>query len=223
MGGNRFCAKGENPGCQTFYGDPGENEKAGVVGQEVQVFDLGCLVPPDELISCSHSPGGGPPSQTGNGAVADEGNVFEVVAHDLAVAQVVIPMDEAVVEGLKGSASNQSETERFQVGKIAGEGAVVNCRKGDASVSDAVTPIVEAGRELDESFSVEGQKDFPAGHVFETAVWLEPAPLAAQYPGDSRAAQSPVRLDSPLNLDDIRLRNGSISYGQGFHDHCIAA
>ena len=223
VGGDPSGAEGEKPGCEAFYGDPGEDEESSVVGKKVEVFDLGWLIPADELISCPDPPGGRSPSETGKGPLCViKGDILEVAADDLAVAEVVAPVDKSVVEGLEGSVSNRSKMEGLYIGEISVNRAVVERRAGKATVAQAIASVVAAGGKLYEPSSVKSQKDFPASHILEATVWLEPAPFVAQYPRDLGSAAIPVSRDGGLDFRDIRLCKGPGSYGQSLHDHCIA-
>lgn len=61
------------------------------------------------------------------------------------------------------------------------------------------------------SCSFQGQQQFPAGHVFEIAVWLAPVPLLAEHSGNGGTPLVPVFMDNGLNHCQIGICNGSVS------------
>ena len=79
-----------------------------------------------------------------------------------------------------------------------------------------------SGRQADKVFPMQGEKKFAASHIFGPAVRLEPVPVLAEDFWDLGAAFVPVDADSILNNLEIGLGDGSFSYGNGQHPHCIA-
>lgn len=71
--------------------------------------------PADEVVPGLDLPGGRAPSQTGHGPVTYKGHVLEMVAHDLAVAQVMVLLDQGIVQRFIGGVSDRSE---FNSGQI---------------------------------------------------------------------------------------------------------
>jgi hypothetical protein len=217
-----FGIEGEELGGQAFDGNPGQDEKAGVVSHHGEVFHFCHRVPADELFSAPDPPGGRPPSQTGHRSFPEKSHIFEMAAHDLPVAKIMVPIEEAGIEGLESRVANEMEPERSEVPQFSRHRRLVNFHRKDATVAFVVVGTGNARGKRDEAFAVQGQKDFPAGHVFETAAGLDPAPLAAQDPGDPGAPLSPVLFHHGLNLGDIRPCHGSFSDRQRFHNHRIA-
>ena len=71
---------------------------------EVLFFDL--VRPTDESISAGYPPCWGAEAQAGYDLAIKKGHIFKVSPNDLAVAQVVVTLDEAVIEGLKWGVTN---------------------------------------------------------------------------------------------------------------------
>jgi hypothetical protein len=64
-----------------------------------------------------------------------------------------------------------------------------------------------------EAHSLQGDKDFPAGHVLEAAVGLVPIPLDAKDSGDMGSALIPMGINDVLDFFKTSVGNGSASYG----------
>jgi hypothetical protein len=222
IGRDPFGIEGEHLRCQALHRNPGKHEEAGIVDHHGEVFHFCGLVPTDELFSGLDSPGSRPPSKTSDGAFAKESDVFEMAANDLPVAEVMIASDEAVIEGLERRVAGEMERDRGEVPKLSRNRRLVYFDRRDASVTFVVVGAGKSGGKRDEALSLEGQKDLPAGHVFEAAVGLEPSPFAAQDPGDPCASLSPVVFDSCPDLGYDSRSNRSFSDGQRFHNHRIA-
>src|SRR5271169_1169087 len=75
---------------QVLYAHPGRNKKANVIYDLMQVVFPGGRVPADYSIPAGHFPGGGPPSQTGNGPVVEVGNVLQIGADNPGTGKVVV-------------------------------------------------------------------------------------------------------------------------------------
>jgi hypothetical protein len=95
--GDRLDIEGKDPGSQAFDGNPGQDEEAGVVGHHGQVFHFCSMAPTDEFFSALDPPGGRSPSQTGHRSFTDKSHVFEMAAHNLPVAKIMVPINEAAI------------------------------------------------------------------------------------------------------------------------------
>jgi hypothetical protein len=144
---------------------------------EVFFFDL--IRPADELIPARNPPGRGAPAETGDDLAVKKGHIFKVSANDLAIAQVVVAMDEAVIEGFEGSVTNHLEFEGAEVGEFPFQWGFQGFDHGRDPMASFIISRVLPWGELNQSHSFQAQEDFPAGHVFEVSVGLVPVPLAA--------------------------------------------
>jgi len=198
--GDPFGIEGEDPGCQALDRDPGQDEEAGVVGQKVQVFDLGGVIPSDESFPGTYPPGGRPPAQTGDGSFPDKSHVFEMAAHDLAEAQIVIASHEAVVEGLQGSVSNQFEDRCVKFAEASPHGGLIDFHRRRTPEAFIVMGGADSRGEPDQPFSLKGEQELPASHFTQSAVGLNPLPPLAQNQGDMGASPLPVPIDRSLDL-----------------------
>ena len=83
---------------------------------EILFFDE--VRPTDELIPAGNPPGRGAPAEADNDLAVEKGHIFKVSANALAIAQVVVTMDEAVIEGFEGGVTNHLEFEGAEVGEF---------------------------------------------------------------------------------------------------------
>jgi len=222
IGRDPFDVEGEDLRCQTLHRNPRQDEKSGIVGHHVQIFNFGGSVPTDELFSALYPPGSRTPTETRNGFVVDKGDVFEMAAHDLPVAEVVIASDEAVIEGFKRSVSNQSENRCVKFADVSLHGSLIDLHHGRAPITFIVVGTGESGGKAYQAFALKGEQELSTGHLTERTVRLNPLPPLTQNPGDMGPSPLPVLIDSGLDLSDDSRSDRLFSYRQRFHDHRIA-
>jgi len=75
----------------------------------MEIFFFNLIRPTDELIPAGNPPGRGAPAQTGNDLAVEKGHIFKVSPNDLAIAQVMVTMDEAIIEGFERGVANHFE------------------------------------------------------------------------------------------------------------------
>src|SRR6056297_2162071 len=75
---------------------PGQDQKPGVVSHQGDIFFAGLWRPADEAVPATDVSRGRGPTQAGNGAIVGVDDVFELLAHGMAVAQVMKLLDQAV-------------------------------------------------------------------------------------------------------------------------------
>lgn len=200
IGRDPLGIEGENPGGQAFDRYPRQDEEASVVGQEVQISYPGGMVPSDEGLSGLHSPGGRSPSQTGHRSFLDKSHVFEMAAHDLPIAEIVIASHKAVVEGFKGSVSNQLESRRIKFAKASLHGGLIDFHQGWKPEAFIVMGCADSWGKPDQPFSLKGKQELATGHLPRRTVGLNPLPLPTQDPGDMGPSPLPVPIDRGLDL-----------------------
>jgi hypothetical protein len=138
-----------------------------------------------------------------------------MLTYDLAVTEIMILMNEAVVEGLQCGMSYQRDLDGRKISKLSGDGVGIDRENLSALVSPFIPAIVFSRWEDKISHTFQGEENFSAGHVFGGAVGLEPSPVMAQDLGDAFSSFGPVFIDHPLNHGDVGFRNGSSAYGDG--------
>lgn len=87
------------------------------------------------------------------------------------------------------------------------DGGLVNMNSGGCSAD--IFGGKTARRIIDQAFSVQSQKQFPAGHVLEAAAGLNPVPMFAQFPGNMGSSPAPVFIDH--GLDDGQILGGNFA------------
>ena len=81
----------------------------------MQVVSSGLRVPADKIVSGFDFPGGRTPAQAGNGPSSDKGDVLEMIADDLAVAEVMVLVDQRVVERFEFCVSDRFEINKAKI------------------------------------------------------------------------------------------------------------
>jgi hypothetical protein len=71
---------------------------------EVMFFDW--IRPSDELIPASHPPGRGAPAEAGDDLAIEKSHIFKMSPNGLAIAQVMVTLDEVVIEGFERGVTN---------------------------------------------------------------------------------------------------------------------
>ncbi|MFA5789411.1 MAG: hypothetical protein WC924_06205 [Candidatus Gracilibacteria bacterium] len=138
-----------------------------------------------------------------------------MLTDDLAVTEIMILVNEAVVEGFKGDMSYQRDIDGRKISKFSGDGVVIDRKNLNAFVPPFIPAIVFPRWEDKMSHTFQSEEYFSAGHVFGGVVGLEPSPVMAQDLGDAFSSFGPVFIDYPLNHGDVGFRNGSSAYGDG--------
>ncbi len=110
-----FNVKGQDFRGQAFDGDPGQDKESGVIGHAMEVFFFSGFIPADERIAGSNGPGRRTPAEASDRLVGYKGNIFEMTSDNLAITEVMILLDQAVVKRLKGSMSDQAKIRRIEV------------------------------------------------------------------------------------------------------------
>jgi hypothetical protein len=72
----------------------------------MEIFFFHLIRPTDELITAGNPPGRGTPAEAGNDLAVEKGPTFKVSTNGLTIAQVVVPMDEAVIEEFQRGVTN---------------------------------------------------------------------------------------------------------------------
>ena len=85
------CA--QDLGSEIFRLDPGQNEKAGVVDETMQVLLALPVAPADEAITRRALPGGGAKAQEGEQVIPGTDPIAQLRAREGLVAEVVVTLD----------------------------------------------------------------------------------------------------------------------------------
>ena len=159
-----------------------------VVGWALDDHDPFLLCPSEMPVPYPDMAGSGREAYARDRPVVREGDIFEVLADGLGIAEVVIVADEALIEPLFRGAPDHGEIERHRVRKE-------DRRKGPSSTpSPAVRffPGREPGKlplpdgKRDEPLPVEQKHESPADHVLGRPVRLASSPRDGRVPSKER-------------------------------------
>ena len=180
------------------------------------------LVPADEGLAGFYRPGGGTPSQTGDGSLPDEGHVLEMLADDLAVTEIMMFTDETVVEGFHRGVPDHGHRDGTVVSKTTIDRRLIHDNRRNQPVSFFIPTVMLSRRQFEITGPLQSNQRLPAGHVFQSAIGLSPVPSLAENSGDGAAAVVPMLIDNGLDQWQIGVGNGPFSDGDRQHDHRIS-
>ena len=87
---------------------------------------LGGFVPADKGISGLNRPGGGSPADTGHRAIPQEGHILKMLTDNLAVTEIMILMNEAVVERFQGGVPDHAHSDGIIIAKRSRNWALIH-------------------------------------------------------------------------------------------------
>jgi hypothetical protein len=132
-----------------------------------------------------------------------------MIAHNLGIPKIMKLIHQAVVKGFMFCVPDHLHPDRPQLFKGAVDGSLVHMDNGGGSAN------IFGGRLwrwiIDQTLSVQGKQQFPAGHVLEPAAGLNPVPMFAQLPGNMGPAPVPVFIYHGLDDGQILGRNFAVS------------
>ncbi len=92
--------------------NPGQNKKSGIVSNQTEILFTHLLWSANKLIPATDMPWCGRPGQTGNGFILKKGDVFQMLSHRMAIAQIMVFFDQAVKQLLGGGSANPPNIDR---------------------------------------------------------------------------------------------------------------
>lgn len=101
-----FDIEGQKLGGKVGDFNIGKNKESCVLGYFMEILFFHLIRPTDEPVPAGNPPGRGAPAEAGNDLAVEKGHIFKVSPNDLTIAQVVVPMDEAVIEGFQRGVTN---------------------------------------------------------------------------------------------------------------------
>jgi len=161
-----FDIEGEELGSKVRDFNIGDNEEACILGDLMEILFFDLIRPTDELIPARNPPGRGAPAEAGDDLAVEKGHIFKVSANDLAIAQVVVTMDEAVIEGFEGGVTNHLEFGGAKVGEFPFQWGLQGFDHGRHPMASFIISRVSPWGELNQPHSFQPQQEFSAGHVF---------------------------------------------------------
>ena len=62
-----------------------------------------------------------------------------------------------------------------------------------------IVSVMKTSRELDMTGTFQGNQYFPAGHILQSAIGLDPVPSLTEFSGNVSTATIPIFIDGVLN------------------------
>jgi len=209
--GNSFNVQGQDLTGKALYCYPGQHEKPCVIDDKMKMFIFNRLCPADELLPGFNRPGCRSPANAGKRSVTGKGHIFEMITHNLDISKVVELFHQAVIKRLQLSMPDHFDHHRVQIGNVTTDGGFVNFNDFD---NFSFIRAYNFGRRIiQQAFSMQGQKEFSAGHVFESSIGLNPVPLFAQFHGNMGPASVPVFMNYGLN--NVQVFGGDFAVSDG--------
>lgn len=131
----------------------------------MQVPFFSFFVPADEAIAGFNRPCSRSPAQTGHGSVTDKSDVFEMIADDLPVSQIVILFDQASIKRFISTTPDKNQARGLELGKRRDNGSCVDIHKSNRFVTFFVFAVMNTGRVIDKIITMQFEKDFTAGPI----------------------------------------------------------
>ena len=205
VGANTSSETREQVAGQVRHLDPGQHQKARVVGQQPQVRLPRAAIPSDPCVARRALPRRRAKQRAAHRpsrAVAHQ--IPDVLAHRVAVAQVVIAAQQAVEQPQVFRAGiDDAQRKRPQLAQRAADGCGRMSHKGRVAVSQPVGRLAATLRQSDVAGSFQLQKQRAGGHILDAAACVAPVPPVAKL--FAEPGSSPVAMFShePLNQSDV--------------------
>jgi hypothetical protein len=188
--------------CQMGNLDPGKNEEAGILGNEMDVSISVIGLPSDEVIPRGHLPGCSSPAEASQRPPLMEGHILEMFSHGLTVTQVMVGLDEALVERFPMRAAYHLEIDGPQLLHSSLDG-FPGVKWNLYRPPSAGSPSMLYRRECHQPRLLETQEEFAARHGLKHAVPLSPIPEAAEFFGDESPASTLMLFNNRSNKGNI--------------------
>jgi hypothetical protein len=144
-----------------------------------------------------------------------------MLTNDLAVTEIMMLVNEAIVERFLESVPDHGHGDGTIVGETSFHGRLIYKNGVNKAIPLMIKTVVTARGESKMPGPLKGNQDLPTGHVFESAIGLDPVPPLAENSGDVSAAGVPILINNALDYRQVGVMNGPFSYRDGQHDHRI--
>ena len=138
------------------------------------------------------------------------------------IAKIMMLLNQAIVKRFKGGVSDQLDSDGFKMRGFAFQRRLLDLNNRDKTVAIFIMGAVNSWRQGDKAFPFQCEQDFPASHIFETAVGLHPIPFSAEDFGNLSTSLGPMLVNSSLDQLNLNLGDDSFSNGNGQHAHYIS-
>ena len=201
--------------------DPGQDEEARVICQEMEMLPAHRRRPADEPVARSHVPRSGTPCQAGHWPLPRIHHVLELFAHRLGVAQVMIALDQPVEQRLVGRATHLPDLQRQKLSQRRRDRALVQqpVRRRPLAMGERIRRRMPFGRQFDMPAPMQRQHQTPADHVAQRPVGLPPIPRFAQPGGELPSAGAGMLRDEPPNRFNLIRGNRTTAIDQNGGTH----
>ena len=113
----------------------------------------GLFTPANKTIPHADIPWRRAPCQTGNGAAAGKGHIFEMLSNGLGIAKIMVFAYKTIEDLLKGSSANLLKVNGEQIGNRTMNGRLIDCYSGwFLSLCKRVGRSEFPGRQFNEAF-----------------------------------------------------------------------
>lgn len=188
--------------------DPGQYKKPCVVRDEANILPPYFRRPSDKPVPAAEVTGRRGPRHAGDGPLLAIDNVFEVLAHWLSVAQIMVLLDQAVEETLLSGVSHLVEVKGLDLRKPPFQGALIQIRtaKRDLALGQGIERGKPFRGQLDMAAPVQHKHHPATNHVPQRTVGLHPVPLPAEDFGEAAAAGTGMVGDEFLDKRYVCVR-----------------
>src|SRR5271157_1852146 len=204
------CRNPSGHPCQQVAGQmrnayPRKDEKAGVVGEEVNVVLPRLRTPPDVSVPRTQVARGGAETKTDNRAFLAEDHVLQLLAHRVAVAQVVILLDETAPQPLPAASPYLSNLQRSQFLEGAGDGGALHLdgRWFFPLCGKRIGGVLFFRRKLQQALALQLKHHPSTDHVAGLTVGLSPVPRLAEFHRQSSATAIGIRVNQISDELDV--------------------
>ena len=157
--------------------DPWQYKKSGIIGKQMPPFFQDVFVPADEGVPGTDMIGGRGKGQASNWTIICIGDIFQMLAHRLTVAEIMKLMDKAVEQFFSGALSDLAQDNRSKFSHCGIDGIL-----SYDNFFRRLTPGKRIGRggfsrwQREVPFPLQFEHQSPADHVLEITVGLHPIP-----------------------------------------------
>ena len=170
----------------------------------MKIVFSGLFAPANKTISCANIPRCRAPCQTRNRAVTGKCNIFEMLSNRLSVAKIVVFAYKTIEYLLKTSSANLFKLDRKQVSDRTMNGRVIDgYYRWFLSFCKRVGRSEFPGRQLNEAFWLQKEKQASADHVFKNTIRLLPVPFPTNFLRNEASAFVRMWLNNPPDSPDI--------------------
>ena len=162
--------------------DPGQNEKPTLIGDQMEVLPTDCSRPADKTVTTTNMARRRTVDHTGDRPLMGKDQILEVFSHGLAIAQIVILLDQTVAKLLKRRTPYLTDLQGENRRKRTLDRIRVNGHwSGFFSVDQGIERILLLRWQLNITSPLKRQHQTPADHVTQRPIGLPPVPSLTEF------------------------------------------